>query len=163
MKPPNQTGSRAPSAAATAAALNVVADLVPTLARKLATGRSAAAADGPSPPLLRLLERLYGTGGQSVPALARAGGTSRQFAQRLVEEAVGRDLVAMADNPAHRRSRLARLTDAGRQTVVALLSSQGAVLEVAARELTADDVEAAVRVLEALSAACAAAAGRQDR
>ncbi|BBE72487.1 MarR family winged helix-turn-helix transcriptional regulator [Oharaeibacter diazotrophicus] len=150
---------------ATAAALNVVAGLVPSLARRLAAaGARDHADDRPTAATLRLLERLYGTAGQSVPALARAMGTSRQFVQRVVDDAVARDLVARAPNPAHRRSPLMRLTERGRQAVEAVLSSETAVLAAAARGLSADDVEAAVRVLEALTAAYGAPpAGRQDR
>ncbi len=150
---------------ATAAALNVVAGLVPALARRLAAaGRRGGDGDRPTAATLRLLERLYGTAGQSVPALARATGTSRQFVQRLVDDAAARDLVVFAANPAHRRSPLLRLTEHGRQAVEEVLSSEAAVLAAAARGISADDVEAAVRVLEALTAAYGAPpAGRQDR
>jgi DNA-binding MarR family transcriptional regulator len=61
--------------------------------------------------LLRILDQ---QGGQTVPAIARARGVSRQNVQVLVNRLRGRNLVTLTQNPAHKRSALVHLTDSAR-------------------------------------------------
>lgn len=51
---------------------------------------------------------------ETVAGLARRLSLTRQSVQRVVDDLVAEGLVAMADNPADRRARLAHPTDAGR-------------------------------------------------
>src|SRR5215831_18533082 len=67
--------------------------------------------------ILRGLDRL---GPQTVPQMARARPVSRQYIQMLVNELEAERLVELCDNPAHRRSRLVRLTAAGRDALAAM-------------------------------------------
>jgi DNA-binding MarR family transcriptional regulator len=52
-------------------------------------------------------------GPQTVPQIARARPVSRQRIQRLADDAAEDGLVEFTDNPAHRRSKLVRLTPEG--------------------------------------------------
>jgi DNA-binding MarR family transcriptional regulator len=52
-------------------------------------------------------------GPQTVPALARARPVARQRIQLIADELAARGLVAFHENPAHRRSKLLRLTAQG--------------------------------------------------
>lgn len=61
--------------------------------------------------VIRDLARL---GPRTVPRLARLRDVSRQHIQSLVDALEEAGFVVMVDNPAHRRSRLARLTRQGR-------------------------------------------------
>lgn len=49
----------------------------------------------------------------TVPRIADRLGVTRQSVQRVVDELRAEHLVELADNPAHRRSRLVRITDRG--------------------------------------------------
>jgi DNA-binding MarR family transcriptional regulator len=56
-------------------------------------------------------------GPQTVPQLAKARPVSRQHIQMLVNPLIERGYVEAVDNPAHRRSKLVRLTRKGRGLV----------------------------------------------
>ena len=64
-----------------------------------------------------VLEFLVLRGPATVPQIARGRYVTRQHIQELVNALVERGLVEMADNPAHRRSRLTRLTPLGEETI----------------------------------------------
>ena len=64
-----------------------------------------------------VLEFLVLRGPATVPQIARGRYVTRQHIQELVNALVERGLVEMADNPAHRRSRLTRLTPLGKETI----------------------------------------------
>lgn len=64
-----------------------------------------------------VLEFLVLRGPTTVPQIARGRYVTRQHIQELVNALVERGLVDMSDNPAHRRSRLARLTPLGEETI----------------------------------------------
>src|SRR3712207_603018 len=61
-----------------------------------------------------VLECLADRGPLPVPGIGRALSLPRQVVQRLCDQALEQGLVATAPNPAHRRSPLVTLTDAGR-------------------------------------------------
>jgi DNA-binding MarR family transcriptional regulator len=56
-------------------------------------------------------------GPQSVPAIARAHGVSRQHIQVLIDRFRSRGFVELCDNPAHQRSKLVQLTKKGNELV----------------------------------------------
>jgi len=60
-----------------------------------------------------VLMELTRLGPQTVAAMARTRGASRQHIQALVNQFASLGMVEFADNPAHRRSRLVRLTNRG--------------------------------------------------
>jgi DNA-binding MarR family transcriptional regulator len=106
---------------ATVAALNTLFDETVALFHRLRAaaeqvhgqGELSAARRG----VLRSLDRL---GPQTVPQLARARPVSRQHIQMLVNQLAAEGHVELADNPAHQRSRLVRLTRQGKSLVEAM-------------------------------------------
>jgi len=97
-----------------------------------------------------VLERL-GDGPRTVPQVARSLWLPRQVVQRLADTAVQLGFVRFADNPAHRRSKLAELTGRGREVFAEIHDRELADLRELADRLDPDDIEAAVRVISALT------------
>lgn len=97
-----------------------------------------------------MLHSLKTQGPQTVPQIARSRPVSRQWIQRLANEMAEHGLVAFADNPAHKRSKLVRLTAKGEALHAELTESIFAASERLAEDMDADDLRAAARVLEAL-------------
>lgn len=62
-----------------------------------------------------VLQGLLRHGEQTVPEMARARPVSRQHIQSLVNGLEADGLVELSDNPAHKRSRLVRITRTGRE------------------------------------------------
>jgi DNA-binding MarR family transcriptional regulator len=98
-----------------------------------------------------VLEVLSNRGPQPVPVIGRALSMPRQVVQRLCDQALELGLVETAPNPAHRRSRLIALTEAGRVTFDRLHAVELRNLGEIATDLTPADVAAALRVLETLT------------
>ncbi|MFD5563195.1 MarR family winged helix-turn-helix transcriptional regulator [Kitasatospora griseola] len=82
--------------------------------------------------------------------MGRAQTLSRQFVQRMVNDAAARSLVEPVPNPAHQRSSLIRLTEPGRAAITAVLDRERAVLRRAADDLTDTEIDACLRVLSRL-------------
>ncbi len=61
---------------------------------------------------------------QTVSAIARRMGLTRQAVQRVVNDMTERGLIAMIDNPADRRARLVTLTETGRDAYAAAIARQ---------------------------------------
>ncbi|WP_101256781.1 MarR family winged helix-turn-helix transcriptional regulator [Streptomyces barkulensis] len=106
-----------------------------------------APADGLSVGVRAVLDLLREHGPMTVPRMGRAQALSRQFVQRMVNDAVERGLAEAVPNPAHRRSPLIRLTDRGRAAVGALHAREQALLGQVGGGLTGADVDACVKVL----------------
>jgi DNA-binding MarR family transcriptional regulator len=94
-----------------------------------------------------VLNLLREHGPMTVPQMSRAQALSRQFVQRMVNEAVARGLAEAAANPAHRRSSLIRLTGTGSTAIAELVSRERALLGQVDGDLTEADVAACLRVL----------------
>ena len=94
-----------------------------------------------------VLDQLRRDGERTVPQLARAQDLSRQYTQRMVDQAASDGLVELAPNPAHRRSRLVRLTPAGKKAITAVLERELALLERVGGDLTAAELDGTLRVL----------------
>ncbi|GGP90446.1 MarR family winged helix-turn-helix transcriptional regulator [Streptosporangium pseudovulgare] len=99
-----------------------------------------------------VLNLLCENGPMTVPQMGRAQALSRQFVQRMVNDAAARRLVESIPNPAHRRSSLIRLTDDGRAAITAVMTREHALLGQVGGDLTDADVTACVRVLTAMLA-----------
>jgi DNA-binding MarR family transcriptional regulator len=93
---------------------------------------------------------------QSVAGIARAMGITRQSVQRIADLLVGQGLAAYEPNPAHRRSKLLRATEHGRDTVTRLDPGHAALAARLAEELGPEGFEETVRVLERLGRVMAA-------
>ncbi|MEO1198379.1 MAG: MarR family winged helix-turn-helix transcriptional regulator [Pseudomonadota bacterium] len=61
---------------------------------------------------------------QTVSVIARRMGLTRQAVQRIVNDMAAVDLIAMKDNPADKRAKLARLTDRGQEVYETAISRQ---------------------------------------
>jgi DNA-binding MarR family transcriptional regulator len=94
-----------------------------------------------------VLDLLRLNGPMTVPQMGRAQALSRQFVQRMVNEAAERGLVEATANPAHRRSSLIRLTESGRAAIGAVIAREHGLLGQVGGDLTQADVDACVKVL----------------
>jgi DNA-binding MarR family transcriptional regulator len=98
-----------------------------------------------------VLDALAGCGATTVPTLGRTLSLSRQFVQRSVDDAAGRGWVRSRENPAHRRSVLVELTDAGRDVLTTVRDGEQRELATLEDDLDPGDLDACLRVLRALS------------
>ncbi|WP_406484555.1 MarR family winged helix-turn-helix transcriptional regulator [Streptomyces sp. NBC_01563] len=107
----------------------------------------AAPIEGLSVGVRAVLDLLRENGPMTVPQMGRAQALSRQFVQRMVNDAAVARLVEIIPNPAHQRSSLVRLTGSGRAAILAALAREASLLRQVDGELTDADVTACVRVL----------------
>ncbi|MFG2220832.1 MarR family winged helix-turn-helix transcriptional regulator [Streptomyces sp. NPDC048685] len=107
----------------------------------------AAPIEGLSVGVRAVLDLLRENGPMTVPQMGRAQALSRQFVQRMVNDAAAARLVEIIPNPAHQRSSLVRLTGSGRAAILAALAREASLLRQVDGELTDADVRACVRVL----------------
>lgn len=106
--------------------------------------------DGITPAMHRLMSLLKQSGPQTVPALARSLNTGRQHIQRLVNSLAEQGLVQREANPAHRRSWLISLSEAGTTRARrAVNQEKGAVAELA-DGLSVEDLQACQDVMHHL-------------
>lgn len=100
-----------------------------------------------------LLKSLAEGGPQAVPQMARVRDVSRQHIQKLVNGLLDDGLVELIDNPAHRRSKLIRITDEGQRAADATRRREAEILPELSRGLSLGEIETATRVLEHFKAA----------
>jgi DNA-binding MarR family transcriptional regulator len=84
---------------------------------------------------------------ETVARLARSMGLHRQGVQRIVNELAAEDIVALEDNPHHRRARLVRLTKKGEALFQAAGRRQRPWARHLARGLDARTIDAARQTL----------------
>ncbi|GAA2254050.1 MarR family transcriptional regulator [Streptomyces ruber] len=133
--------------------LTEVFDLVGPLYRRVHRKvTEAAPTEGLSVGVRAVLDLLRTRGPMTVPQMGRAQALSRQFVQRMVNDAARHGLVESAANPAHRRSPLIRPTAAGRAAIDAVRAREHALLRRVDGELAMADIDACLRVLGALHA-----------
>ncbi|MFH8791232.1 MarR family winged helix-turn-helix transcriptional regulator [Streptomyces sp. NPDC017941] len=131
-----------------AARLIEVFDLVGPLYRRVHRKvELAAPLDGLSVGTRAVMVLLREHGPMTVPQLGRAQSLSRQFVQRMVNDAATHGLVESIPNPAHQRSSLIRLTAAGTAAVTAVVDREQTLLRQVGGHLTDADVTACVHVL----------------
>ncbi|MFF0109299.1 MarR family winged helix-turn-helix transcriptional regulator [Streptomyces hirsutus] len=136
--PPDELGPR----------LMEVFDLVGPLYRRVQRKvEQGEAVEGLSVGVRAVLDLLHKHGPMTVPQMGRAQAISRQFVQRMVNDAAARGLVESIPNPAHQRSSLIRLTDGGRAAIAAAVAREHAVLREVGGDLTDADLRSCVRVL----------------
>jgi DNA-binding MarR family transcriptional regulator len=92
---------------------DLVLEIAATYFRLRAAGKSVGAVTPWGGGTLGLLRSLKREGPQTVPQLARARPVARQRIQKLADELAADGLVEFVDNPAHKRSKLLRLTAKG--------------------------------------------------
>jgi DNA-binding MarR family transcriptional regulator len=132
------------------ARLEEVFDVVgPLYRRVLRKVEQDAPAHGLSVGLRAVLNLLREHGPMTVPQMGRAQALSRQFIQRMVNEAATRQLVEVVPNPAHKRSSLIQLSSAGAAAIAAVVERERAVLGQAS-DLSEADVSTCLHVLRRL-------------
>lgn len=94
-----------------------------------------------------VLDQLRRNGPMTVPAVGRSQSLSRQFVQRMVNDAHAAGLVEQTENPRHRRSKLIALTAEGGAVIDEITGREHERLRAVAERVHADDVEATLRVL----------------
>ncbi|MFF0744024.1 MarR family winged helix-turn-helix transcriptional regulator [Streptomyces sp. NPDC004111] len=128
--------------------LTEVFDLVGPLYRRVHRKvEQTAPEEGLSVGVRAVLDLLRAHGPLTVPQLGRAQSLSRQFVQRMVNEAVADGFAETVPNPAHQRSSLVRLTDSGRTAIEAVAAREREVLRGVGGDLTGAEVDACVHVL----------------
>jgi DNA-binding MarR family transcriptional regulator len=131
--------------------LTEVFDLVgPLYRRAFRKVEQDAPIEGLSVGVRAVLNLLREHGPMTVPQMGRAQALSRQFVQRMINDAAARGLVEPVPNPAHKRSSLIRLTGQGRAAITAVIDRERAVLRQVAGELTEAEIDACLRVLSRL-------------
>ncbi|MFD4950837.1 MarR family winged helix-turn-helix transcriptional regulator [Streptomyces sp. NPDC058451] len=136
--PPDELGHRL------TAVFDLVGPLYRRVQRKVEQGE---AVEGLSVGVRAVLDLLHKHGPMTVPQMGRAQAISRQFVQRMVNDAAAHDLVISVPNPAHQRSSLIRLTDAGRAAITSVLDREHLLLRRVGGDLTDSEVRACLRVL----------------
>ncbi len=94
--------------------------------------------------VLRELER---SGPQTVPQLARSRAVTRQHVQALVNPLEEQGYIEFIDNPAHRRSRLVRLTPSGVKYLDRMQRREADLLSAVNVGVSTERVESAVEVV----------------
>lgn len=103
--------------------------------------------EGASIGVRSVLDLLRRHGPLTVPQMGRILALSRQFMQRMVNEAAEHGWVEVTPNPAHQRSSLIRLTDGGRDVITAVLAREHQLNRQVGGDLTDAEVRACVKVL----------------
>lgn len=96
------------------------------------------------------LHSLAVEGPQTVPQLARARPVSRQHIQVIANEAAADGLIEFIDNPAHKRSKLLRLTPKGTKLHARLTEGFLGIAGNLCQGLDPNELQTASRVLNAL-------------
>lgn len=107
---------------------------------------------GMSTGVRNVLEQLRGSVGLTVPQMARDQELSRQFVQRMVNEAAAAGWVRTQPNPAHRKSPMIVITEAGTTAIAAVIAREYQLMAQVPGGLTDQEIRAALKVLTAMSA-----------
>jgi DNA-binding MarR family transcriptional regulator len=106
---------------------------------------------GISASMRAVMETLAEEGGKPVPKIARTKGVSRQQIQVNVNALLKKRLVALTDNPAHKRSPLVALTENGRAAFSEMRRREASTLEYLAADFSADALDNASAILSKLN------------
>ncbi len=119
----------------------------PLYRRAFRTVEAAQHIEGASVGVRAVLEVLLARGPMTVPQMGRGLALSRQFVQRMVNDALDRSWVRALPNPVHQRSSLIELTADGQRTIEAIVQREHTVLSQLGGDLTDADVDTTLRVL----------------
>ncbi|MFC1415624.1 MarR family winged helix-turn-helix transcriptional regulator [Streptacidiphilus cavernicola] len=121
--------------------------LVGPLYRRVQRRIEQDATQGISVGVRAVLDLLREQGPLTVPQMGRAQSLSRQFVQRMVNDATAAGLVRSIPNPTHQRSSLIQLTEPGRAAIAAVTAREHALLRQVGGDLTEADLATCVHVL----------------
>jgi DNA-binding MarR family transcriptional regulator len=94
-----------------------------------------------------LLRSLAEEGPQTVPQIARARPVARQHIQQMANDLVAQGLIEFTNNPAHKRSRLLRMTPEGERLYAELSARMAELAERLAADMEIDDLKTTVETL----------------
>jgi len=129
----------------------LIADLYEAAGASRRAGEAIAAAEGQTQARWQLLS-VISHGDWTVAHAARRLGITRQAVQRTADELLASGLAVAEPNPNHQRSPLIRPTAEGRAALAAISERAERWHAELAERVNPEDVEAARRVLQALSA-----------
>lgn len=129
------------------ALFDMVGEIAQTFFRLRAAGARVGAVTNWGGGLWGFLRSLALEGPQTVPQIARARPVSRQRMQRLANDLAADGLVEFIDNPAHRKSKLVRLTPKGEAAFEEISGRIAQWTGRLARDMDAVELRAAARVL----------------
>jgi DNA-binding MarR family transcriptional regulator len=156
-------GAPAPLGGGRAGALSALIDEATALFHRLKVAAEQVHQQGSVSAGRRGLLRSLASGGpQSVPQLARARPVSRQLVQTLVNGLLADGYVEYAENPAHRRSHLVRLTRAGRALVAQMDRRERGILNGLDLGISRSELVSAASTLRRLRSALESAAWRES-
>ncbi len=101
-------------------------------------------------PQVRVASALDRMEAATVPDVAAALKVSRQFVQTVCNELLAQGVLEFVDNPRHRRSKLARLTATGRETLRRTKRQEARIIEQLLPGIDARAVEQAVELLSGI-------------
>jgi DNA-binding MarR family transcriptional regulator len=133
--------------AAGAALYQVMVETAALFFRMRAAGKRAGLVTSWGGGMWGFLRSLDLHGPATVPQLARLRPVARQRIQRLADEAAEAGLVEFLDNPAHKRSRLLRLTPAGETAFAEMDARVKAIAERLTEGIDEKDLRTTVNVL----------------
>ncbi|MDQ0597262.1 DNA-binding MarR family transcriptional regulator [Streptomyces canus] len=137
--PPDELGHR----------VSEVFDLVGALYRRgLRKLEQSEAVEGVSVGVRSVLVLLHRYGPMTVPQMSRLMTLTRQFVQRMTNEAMERGWAEATANPAHQRSSLIRSTEDGEAVITAILAREHALNRQVGGDLTEAELTACARVLK---------------
>jgi DNA-binding MarR family transcriptional regulator len=97
-----------------------------------------------------VLRSLKLEGAQTVPQIARSRPVSRQHIQKLANEMIGDGVIELIDNPAHRRSKLLRLTPKGEAVFQEITDRIAQAAKRFAQDMDTQELQVSVKVLRQL-------------
>jgi len=101
-----------------------------------------------------VMEFLYPEEKLSVPSIATKYRVSRQHVQVTVNRLLSIGLLRAEANPRHKRSRLVRLSELGRETFAQIRSNEALIVRKLFADLDQKDIEGTRRLLKTLLARC---------
>jgi len=144
--------NRVPSPASDAAMVDLIVEVTRAFFRLRTSGREIGAVDPGGAGRWGFLRSLALDGPQTVPQLARTRPVARQYVQTMANALAAEGLIEFVDNPAHRRSRLMRLTKKGEKIYGGIDARVCEAARAFGRGLAPDEVETACRVLRRIRA-----------
>ena len=147
-----KTGNRKASASAAQtvagqALFEVILETARTFFRLREAGKRTGGVTAWGGGLWGVLRSLREEGPQTVPQIARTRPVARQRIQRLTNEMAAAGLVEFIDNPAHRRSKLVRITPEGETAYEEIKGRITTVCDELARDMDEGELRTTARVL----------------
>ena len=97
---------------------------------------------------LKIMRALARAGPTTVPDMAALLGVSRQFVQTVCNDLLARKFIEFSDNPRHKRSRIAALTEPGDIALLKARQKENSMIEQALPEIGSAEATNACQLLK---------------